>query len=756
MANNGVRGRVVDQRGQGIQGLTVTAVDFDPFFNQDDVLKTGKTDGNGDFHLTYSAEAYSTWKADRRPDLVVQIYGPRYDDPTLFGTRLLHETKEVKDVDVEVLDVGSVTIHSDNIDGWLVTNATLNPAAAAPVALFQKNQIKPLVDGDAMFPAVTDAANEAKESINLMTLFFDVKNDLITKFKPTFDFANPPANQCKQGMESTLEEILLTKAANPSAKPVNVLVTNVPLSASDTVTEVEDFFRNTGVSTSSFSKGFALLHAKVLIVDGQKAILMGSPLKQFYFSDRRHAIHDARHKGSLNHDVSIEVSGPAVAHISKTFETIWRSTGKPFRMITPATIDPKEGDDTASVQVVRTLPGGTFKGVLQDDETLPHGETGILEAYERAIINAERFIYIENQYFTSPEIIDALLSRMKDTSKPKLQIIIVVPFRPDLPGYPDQHIQNINQLKTTAKAKGHQLGVFTMWTRVEKPGSSGADTSFEIMPIYVHSKVAIVDDKWATVGSANLDGTSMNYHEIGLIVSGAIGDRVINKLRLGNDVGKFLWETFWYVFFFIGGQLIRNFKTLLILIAAVLKLAFDFKDTVEEIRKTMANSLEAAGEIADIVAIVKDAFTRPARHALPNRSRQPSRSVELNVVLYNDIAGQPKSTVIRALRERLWTEHLGLETLPPSMQTVPSDPSAMKWVDEWNARAKEHLEAMKTNRSLPSPQPKILPWVPETNAEDYLRELKVRTKNLRNKADVFDFKKCKFDTKKDFLPWPII
>ena len=756
MANKGVKGRVVDQNGQGIRSLTVTAVDFDPFFNQDDVLQTGKTDNSGNFQLSYSPDAYSTWKIDREPDIVVQVYGPRHEDPKLFGTRLLHETKEEKNVSAEMLDVGTITIHLDNIDGWLVTHATLNPAVATPVALFAKNEIRHLVDGDMMFPAVTDAADEAKQSIDLMTLFFDVKNDLITKFRSTFDSTNPPSNQCKQGMEATLEEVLLTKAANPSAKLVNVLVTNVPLSANDTVTEVEEFFRNTGVNTSYFSKGFALLHAKVLVADGKKAILMGSPLKQFYFSDQRHAIHDARHKGSLNHDVSIEVSGPAVAHISKTFATVWKATGKPVTMITPGTIDPKEGDNTASVQVVRTLPGGTFTGTGPEDETLPHGETGILEAYERAINNAERFIYIENQYFTSPEIIDALLGRMKDTSKPTLQIIIVVPVRPDLPGYPDQHVQNIHQLRATAESKGHQLGVFTMWTRTEKPGSSGTNKSFEIMPIYVHSKVAIIDDKWATVGSANLDGTSMNYHEIGLIATGAISDRLINKLRLGNDFGKFLWDVFWYIFFFIGGQLIRNFKTLLILLVVILKLAFDFKDTIEEIRKTMANSLEAAGEVADIVALVKDAFTRPARHALPNRSRQPSRSVELNVVLYNGIAGQPESKVIQQLRERLWTEQLGFEALPASMQAVPAGPAALNWVEAWNTRAKENLEAMKKDHSLPSPSPKILPWVSETNAEDYLRELKIRTKNLRTKADVFDFKKCKFDTKKDFLPWPII
>src|SRR5690606_21302610 len=156
---------------------------------------------------------------------------------------------------------------------------------------------------------------------------------------------------------------------------------------------------------------------------------------------------------------------------------------------------------------------------------------GILEAYQRAIHNAERFIYIENQYFTSHDIIDALIFRMKDDSKPRLEIIIVLPIKPDLPGYPDRHIDNVNQLKAVAKSKGHQLGVYTMWSR-SKTAGAGNDT--QIMPVYVHSKMAIIDDKWATVGSANLDGTSLNYHEVDLLVSGALMDRVIAKFKPGD------------------------------------------------------------------------------------------------------------------------------------------------------------------------------------------------------------------------------
>lgn len=752
MANTSIRGRVIDEQSAGIAGLTVRAIDFDPFFHEDDVLGAVKTDGDGQFVLTYSPDSYRTWKADRNPDLVVQVLGPPHADPKLFGTRLLHETPEAEDVASSIHDVGAITIHRKNIEGWLVTHTTLDPKRGDPVALYHHNRITHLIDGAKMFPEVTDAAASATESINLMTLFFDVNNGFLTKFKSSFDPMNPPSTGCKQAAETTLEDILRDKGG----KPVNILVTNLPLSAEDTVTEVAEFFKQTtGVSTNAFNKGFALLHAKAIVADGRRAILMGSPLKQYYFSDPRHAIRDARHKGSLMHDVNTDITGPAVNHIQTTFATVWNATGKPMLIPPPKTFPelPATPDgNVVSVQVLRTLPGGSIKRINPSDEDLPYGETGILEAYERAIAGARRYIYIENQYFTSPEIVDALISRMKDSTKPRLQIILVLNLRPDLPGYPDRQIDNVNQLRTAADAGGHHLRAYTLWSRSEKPGTGGTGNQlrFDVMPVYVHSKVAIIDDVWATAGSANLDGTSMNYHEIGLIITGSILDRAIEKAKLTNDPGKFLWELFWYLFFFVFKQILFDLKTLLILLFVAYKLIFDFKETLEAIRETL-------GDVADIPQLVKDIYTRTARHALPSRSRQPSRSVELNLVMYSGIAGLPENGVVRALRHELWQEHLGFNTLPDNLKHLPTDPAATTWITEWDAAATRHAEAIKNEQAPPADHaPHLLPWKPETNPEDYLHSLKIRTSSLRNKAQKFDFSSCKIDDKKSLLPWPII
>jgi phosphatidylserine/phosphatidylglycerophosphate/cardiolipin synthase-like enzyme len=756
MPNRGVKGRVIDENGAGIKNLTVRAAQFDSVFAEEDILATGKTDDAGRFELKYSPDDYRIWISDRNPDIAVQVLTPE--------GRLLCETEKQRNVTAEILELpNDITIHRNHLDGWLVTHATLNPERGDPVALFSDNEIRHLVDGDAVFPAVTNAAKKANTSIRLMNLAFAVGSNLITEFKSDFDpLKMPPAN-CKSVMEATLEQVLLEKGPDI---PIDILVANIPLSASDTVSEVRKFFTKPNTNVSDFHKGFNILHARAVICgrrreeepvfDAVTAFVMGSSLKQGYFSDARHAIYDARHSGSMLHDVSLEIAGPAVAHIDKTFATFWKSTTDeslvPFKT---AIWERSEGADVASVQVLRTLPGGIFKAKQSGDEHLPHGETGILEAYQRAIHNAERFIYFENQYFTSPDIVDALIHRLKDTTKSKLQLIFVLNLRPDLPGYPGKQIEIINRLKIAADENGHQMGVYTLWTRDEKQfAGAGSEIKFEVMPIYVHSKVAIIDDKWATVGTANLDGTSMNYHQVGLLVGGYFGDKFLEKITanigIEHDFGKFAGNVIWFLFYFLFKQFtafpyIISLKCLLMILYALYLVIKNFWDYLEIIT-----------EIPDIGKILDSIRGAPSQHALPHRAVQPGRNVELNVVIYNGIAGQPKNDVIRQLRERLWQEHLGLASLPAELQNVPDNPTEMSWVKFWDERAKAYQEAIKKEQRLPNNERmKILEWMPQSNPELYLQDLEISRSKLKKYPFKYNFTDCKID-QETLFPWPII
>ncbi len=64
------RGRVVDERGEGMGGLVVSLFDRDRIF--EDRLGTTQTDENGEFSFTYRTEDFPDL-FDAHPDLYLKI-----------------------------------------------------------------------------------------------------------------------------------------------------------------------------------------------------------------------------------------------------------------------------------------------------------------------------------------------------------------------------------------------------------------------------------------------------------------------------------------------------------------------------------------------------------------------------------------------------------------------------------------------------------------------------------------------------------
>jgi phosphatidylserine/phosphatidylglycerophosphate/cardiolipin synthase-like enzyme len=167
-------------------------------------------------------------------------------------------------------------------------------------------------------------------------------------------------------------------------------------------------------------------------------------------------------------------------------------------------------------QVQRTIPRRTYAFA-------PEGIYGIAHAYLRAIERAERFIYLENQYLWSPEITEALCAALRRGRANGLRIALVLPAHPNVgKADSDRHVQQLRQAD-----EGYGLfQAYTLYTC----GWDERTKGYLYRPIYVHAKTAIVDDAWATAGSANLNGRGMATDtEINLSTT----DReVIRQLRL--------------------------------------------------------------------------------------------------------------------------------------------------------------------------------------------------------------------------------
>jgi phosphatidylserine/phosphatidylglycerophosphate/cardiolipin synthase-like enzyme len=178
-------------------------------------------------------------------------------------------------------------------------------------------------------------------------------------------------------------------------------------------------------------------------------------------------------------------------------------------VLTPVATPPPAGD--IEVQVVRSVPDGTYR------QLLPRGDFRILESYLRALRAAQRFIYLENQFLWSPEILAVLRDKVARPPTPDFRIVLVLPAKPDS-GSDDTR----GQLGTLVQADGDggRLLACTLY-------SIGGEKDWQV---YIHAKVGIVDDAWMTIGSANLNEHSLfNDTEMNLVTHDA---RLAQQTRL--------------------------------------------------------------------------------------------------------------------------------------------------------------------------------------------------------------------------------
>jgi phosphatidylserine/phosphatidylglycerophosphate/cardiolipin synthase-like enzyme len=224
-------------------------------------------------------------------------------------------------------------------------------------------------------------------------------------------------------------------------------------------------------------------HEKTVIVDGVTAFVNGIDMTDLAGDRFDTSEHPARRRLGW-HDVGTRLRGPAVADVQAHFALRWHElTGQHLDQPAPA----PAGEHR--VQVVRTISDGMY-------DEVPRGDFRVLESYVRALRSARRFIYLENQFLWSPEIVRILAEKLKHPPGDDFRIVILLPARANN-GQDDTK----GQLGVLAAADegSHRLLAATIRSR------SGGRTD----RLYVHAKVGIVDDRWLTVGSANLNGHSL-------------------------------------------------------------------------------------------------------------------------------------------------------------------------------------------------------------------------------------------------------
>jgi phosphatidylserine/phosphatidylglycerophosphate/cardiolipin synthase-like enzyme len=359
-------------------------------------------------------------------------------------------------------------------------------------------RLEVFVDGADYFAAVTEAIGQARHSIHIGGWHLE----------PSFELA--------RGRQPLVLGEALAEAAE--RLDVRVLVwagSPVPVfkpTRSEVADTVRSLTRRTKIRCEADPREhpFHCHHEKIVVVDSEVAFVGGIDMTTLAGDRYDISTHPARRQLGW-HDVATRVRGGAVADVAAHFNLRWHAlTGE--RLEDPAMPGPA-GEHT--LQVVRTVSDGMY-------DELPRGDFRILESYLRAIEQAREFIYLENQFLWAPEIVSRLADKLRHPPSPDFRLVIVLPSKAN--NGQDDTSGQVAVLESADGSAGRLL-VSTLRSL----------TGTRDDRLYVHAKLGIVDDRWLTIGSANLNAHSLlNDTEMNIVTD----DRDLvrdTRLRLWSE-----------------------------------------------------------------------------------------------------------------------------------------------------------------------------------------------------------------------------
>lgn len=388
------------------------------------------------------------------------------------------------------------------------------------------------------------------------------------------------------------------KSAVPVKEKLESIITSsglqVRLDSTVTGTRIMEKIPIIGPSWSGLA---GAAHQKMVVIDGKVGYCGGLDLSHgrwdtpdHYYGDKRK---DKDKKGNPAlpwHDVHARIVGPAVWDLQLNFLQRWFYSDSE-----DADVIKKWEREQNKLSKYRSVHGTNGRSKVQVMRTWKQAEGvkcdcthckykgkeidafGIKQGYKWLFKNANNFLYIENQYaFQDDELTDDLINQLRKQTS--LKVVIVLPIKNDLATEGDELIigfgkiigtispvipipgskilvfaptaltgETVSDLKSLNKnlkkirdASGGRAKTFCLishqgisWS-VDGSTQEATDPKVEGVSIYVHSKIAIVDDRYVMLGSANLD-------DWGMRVSSEL-NTLIDDPKIARDTRVRLWK----------------------------------------------------------------------------------------------------------------------------------------------------------------------------------------------------------------------
>lgn len=348
------------------------------------------------------------------------------------------------------------------------------------ISFSHDNSVTLLMNGQEKFDDLFKAIDQARSSIHME--YFNFRNDSINRV-----LMSHLAPKVKQGVEVRL---LFDAFGNSS--------NNSPMRKAD-IKRIRDL----GIEIYEFdpirfpwvNHVFSRDHRKIVVIDGQIAYTGGMNVADYY-------INGTKQVGSW-HDMHCRIQGTEVNTLQSIFLKIWNKVSK---------------QNVHGAKYFRGLGHDDYFHGLKPDTccTAGHKMVGIInreprtsnkiirEFYTNAIRYAKDSIKLINPYFT---LNHALKKALRDAAKRGVKVEIMLSVKSDIPLTPDCGFYNAHKLMKHG---------CTVW--LYKPG-------------FHHTKIIMVDGRFCTVGSANLNARSLSWdYEENAVIIDLCTTRELNDL----------------------------------------------------------------------------------------------------------------------------------------------------------------------------------------------------------------------------------
>ena len=344
------------------------------------------------------------------------------------------------------------------------------------------NEVRLLQDGPATYQAMVAAINAAKDHINMETYIFD--DDEVGQ-----RFAEALLAKQAQGVQVNLIRDSVGTIGTPPAFFEQLAASGI---------RVLEF---NPINPLAARKAWSLNqrdHRKLLIVDGQTAFLGGINISSVYsggsFKHGSRSRPTAGPEGMQDlgpawRDTDLQLRGPVVAELQKLFLTTWEQQ-KGSALASKNYFPPQQNAGTHVVRAIGSSPEEPY--------------SQIYATLLSAIGSAENSVRITNAYFVpDPQLLEAL----EAAARRGVDVSLILPSQTD------------SWLVFHAGRR--------FYARLLRAGVK----IFERQGVILHSKTALIDGVWATVGSTNLDWRSfLHNHELNAVVLGAEFGRQVQAM----------------------------------------------------------------------------------------------------------------------------------------------------------------------------------------------------------------------------------